>query len=130
MAKLRAHRSTLNVPATIVTALLPKDTIVSITGNNTVDKAPANALPIGIVLKPSRTASGSGTIETRFNQLLEVKASGAVVAGTRAKMAAVDGTTGENRVATFVEGTDPEGRCIGIFWKGGADGATVEVLTY
>ena len=70
MTKLRAHRQSLNIPATIVTALLPKDTFVSITNDKTVDKAGANALVIGSVLKPSRTASGSGTIETRYNSLV------------------------------------------------------------
>src|SRR5215213_1432973 len=131
--KLRSHRSTnLDIPATIVTALLAKDTIVAITGDRTVDKAGANAIPIGRVLKAPRTASGSATIETRFNALVEVKASGAVAAGDIVKLAAVDGTTGENRVAKWTGQTDavagdkPETR-YGVCWKGGADGATLEV---
>jgi hypothetical protein len=133
--KVRAHRSTLNIVATIVTALLPKDTIVSITANNTVDKAGANAVPLGRVLKVPRTANGSGTIETRFNALVEAKGVGTVAAGDIVKLAAVDGTTGETRVTKWTGQTDavagdkPETR-YGVCWKGGADGATLEILEY
>jgi hypothetical protein len=130
MTKLRAQFEGLAVPATIVTANLPKDTLVAITANRTVDKAGANALVVGRLFKPSKTANGSGTVETRFKELVEIKASGAVAAGARVKLAAVDGTTGENRAATFVEGTDTEPRYYGVCWSGGADGATIEVLTY
>jgi hypothetical protein len=135
MTKLRAHRSTLNIPATIVTANLPIDTIVSITGDKTVDKAGANAIPVGRVFKTARAANGSGTLETRFNALVEIKASGAVAAGEIVKLAAVDPGTGENRAAKWTGQTDavagdkPETR-YGICWKGGADGATLEVLEY
>jgi hypothetical protein len=128
--KLRAHRDTYNIPATIVTANLPKDTIVSITADKTVDRAGANALFVGRVLKPARAANGSGTIETRFNALVEVKASGAVAAGAEVKLAAVDPVTGENRVSTWVDGVDSPSRKYGVCWKGGADAATLEVLEY
>ncbi len=82
------------------------------------------------MLKPSRTAAGSGTVETRFNELVEIKAAGAVAAGDVVKMAAPDGVTGESRAAVFVSGTDAESRRYGVCWKGGADAATIEVLTY
>lgn len=133
--KLRALREGLSVPAIIATPNLPKDTLVAITANKTVDIAGANAIPIGRLIKPARVANGSGTVETRFKELVEIKASGAVAAGDIVKLAAVDGVTGENRVTNWTGQTDavagdkPETR-YGVCWKGGADGAVIEVLTY
>ncbi len=134
--KMRAHRSTnLNIVAIIVTANLPADTVVAITANKTVDRAGADAIPVGRVFKSPRVANGQGTIETPFNALVEVKASGAVAAGDIVKLAAVDPVTGETRVAKWTGQTDavagdkPETR-YGVCWKGGADGATLEVLEY
>lgn len=128
--KLRAHFEGLAVPAAVVTANLPKDTLVAITANRTVDKAGANALVVGRLFKPARAAGGSGTVETRFKELVEIKASGAVAAGARVKLAAPDPATGENRAAAFAEGVDAEARYYGVCWKGGADGDVIEVLTY
>jgi hypothetical protein len=134
--KIRAHRSNgLNIPATIHTANLPKDTVVAISGDKTVDKAGAGAIPLGFVFKPARSADGSGTIETSFHALIEVKGSGAIAAGDRVKLAAVDGTTGETVVAKWVSQTDAAAgdkpdTLFGVCWKGGADGATLEVLVY
>ena len=130
MTKLRAQVEGLAVPATVVTADLPKDTLVSITGDRTVDRAGANAKSIGRLFVPAREADATGTVETRYKELIEIKASGAVAAGDDVKLDAPDGTTGENRAAVFVEGTDAEPRRLGTCWKGGADGATLEVLTY
>lgn len=128
--KLRAQVEGLSIIATVVTAALPKDTIVAITSDMTVDKAGAGAKSVGRLFVPSRTANNQGTVETRFKERIEIKASGTVAANDDVKLAAPDGTTGENRVSTFVEGTDAEYKRFGRCWKGGADGATVEVLTY
>lgn len=128
--KLRAQKEGLAIPATIVTANLPKDTLVSITANRTVDKAGSNAHPVGRVVVPAKTANGQGTLETRYKELVEIKGSGALSAGALVKLAAVDGTTGENRVAAWVSGTDGYERLYGVVWFGGADGATLEVLTF
>lgn len=128
--KLRAQKEGLAVPATVVTANLPKDTLVSITGNRTVDKAGANAHAVGRLVVPSRTAAGRGTVETRYKELIEIKAANAVTAGQLVKMAAADGTTGENRVDVWVSGTDGAERIFGVCWNGGAGGATLEVLTF
>ena len=129
MVKKRAHVEGLSVPATIVTAKLPQDTLVTITANKTVDKAGADAVVIGRVLKSNREANGSGTIETRFKELVEVKGSGALVAGNRVKLAAADGG-GIQRVALWDPAADTADTLFGVVWKGGADGATLEVLTY
>lgn len=128
--KVRATSEGLAVPATVATANLPKDTIVKITANNTVDKADANAFPVGRLVAPAKSTNGKGAIETRFKELVEIKASGAVAANDFVKLATPDGTTGENRVSTWVDGTDSVKRIYGVCWKGGADGATIEVLVF
>lgn len=131
--KLRAQAEGLAILATIA-AVLAKDTLVKITADQTVSKAGANDIVIGRLTKPARTASATGTVETHFKELIEIKASGAIAAGERVKSAAADGS-GNQRVAKWTSQTDtvagdlPD-TLFGICWKGGADGATVEILTY
>jgi hypothetical protein len=120
----------LAVPATVVTANLTKDTLVSITANNTVDKAALNATPMGRLVVPSKTANGLGTVETRFKELIEIKTTAIVAAGDKLKLTAPDGTTGENTVGVWVSGTDGAERLFGVAWKGAASGGVAEVLTY
>jgi len=82
----------------------------------------------------TKVANEKAAVETRFKEFIEIKASGALVAGDRIKMAAADGG-GIQRVTKWISQTDalagdlPE-TLFGVCWKGGADGATVEVLTY
>lgn len=134
MTRLRAQVEGYAIMATFA-AVLAKDTIVAIVADRTVNIAGANAIPVGRVSVPAKVADETGTIETRFKELVEIKASGAVAAGDVVKMAAVDPVTGENRVAKWTGQTDavagdkPETR-YGLCWKGGADGATLEVLAY
>jgi hypothetical protein len=131
--KLRAQAEGLAVSATIA-AVLAKDTLLKITADRTVNKAGANDPVVGRLLKPARSANGSGTVETRFKELIEIKASGVIAAGDRVKLAAADGS-GNQRVAKWTSQTDtvagdqPD-TLFGICWKGGVDGATVEVLTF
>ena len=132
MGKLRAQLEGLSVPATIVTANLAKDTLVRITADKTVDAQNADAFVVGRVLKPSKDANGSGTIETRFKELMEMKADGAIAAGDPVK-ASTESPAGTQRVKKWIGQTDtvagdkPES-LLGICWKGGADAATVEIL--
>lgn len=132
--KIRARLEGLAILA-IFAAVLTKDTVVAITGNRTINKAGADAVAIGEVTVPAKAVNGNGTIETRFRALIEIKASGALVAGDRVKLAAADGGTGENRVTKWISQTDlvagdkPD-TLYGVVWYGGADGATVEVLVY
>lgn len=128
--KLRAQKEGLAIPAIVATASLPKDTLMSITADRKVDKAGANAKVIGRLVVPAKTANGNGTIETKFKELIEIKGSGALAAGALVKMAAVDGTTGENVVVAWVSGTDGFELLLGVVWFGGASGAVLEVLTY
>lgn len=127
--KLRAQVEGLAVPATVATAVHPKDTIMKISGDRTVDKADANAHPIGRLSVPAKAINGTGTVETHCKELIEIKFSGNIAAGALVKMAAPDGGTGENVVAAWVSGTDGAERIFGVVWKG-ANGAVGEVLVF
>lgn len=130
--KLRASREGLAIKATFV-ALLAKDTLVKITStNNTVDKAVANDFVVGRVSVPPMTATGTGTVELlgKFKELIEIKAGATLASGAYVKMAAADGTTGENVATTWVSGTDAIERLFGVVWKGANSGGTLEVLTF
>lgn len=131
--KLRSQFEGLAVLATIA-ALLAKDTLLAITGDATVDKAGAGAVVVGRLSVPAKTAGGKGTVETRFKELITIKASGAINAGDRVKMAAADGG-GIQRVAKWVSQTDLVAgdnaeTLLGVCWVGGADGADIQVLTF
>jgi hypothetical protein len=131
--KLKSQVEGLAV-AVIVAAVLVKDTLVKLTGDKTVDKAGADAVVIGRLVKPAREANGTGTVETRFKELITIKASGALVAGDRVKMAAADGG-GIQRVTKWISQTDAAAgdkpdTLLGVVFVGGADGADVQVLTY
>lgn len=127
--KLRAHKEGLAVIATIA-AVLAKDTLVAITGNRTVNAAGANANPIGRLVVPAKAAAGQGTVETKFKELVEIKTGAILAAGAPVKLAALDGTTGENVVVPWVSGTDGFERLYGVVWNGAASGGVAEVLTY
>lgn len=107
-------------------ATLVKDDIVKISANETIAKAGANDKSLGrfVVQFGDRF-----TVETRFKELIEIKASGVLAANDEVKLAADDGSANQ-RVTAFVEGTDAESRRFGRVWKGGADAATVKILTY
>lgn len=131
--KLRAQVEGLAI-AVICAAVLTKDTLVAITADKTVNKAGANAVVIGRLVKPAKANGETGTVETRFKELITIKASGAIAAGDRVKMAAADGG-GIQRVAPWVSQTDavagdkPD-TLFGVCFVGGADGADIQVLTY
>jgi hypothetical protein len=128
--KLRAQNEGLGLSAIVATANLPVDTLVSITADRKVDKAGLNANVIGRLVKPAKTANGQGAVESKFKELIEIKGSGTLAAGAPVKLAAVDGSTGENVVVAWVSGTDGAERLFGVVWFGGASGAVLEVLTY
>lgn len=132
--KLKSQVEGLAVAVIVATAALAKDTLVKLTGDKTVDKAGANAVVIGRLVKPARDANGSGTVETKFKELITIKASGAIAAGDRVKMAAADGG-GIQRVAKWISQTDLVAgdnaeTLFGVCFVGGADGADIQVLTY
>lgn len=112
-------------------AVLAKDTLVKISANNKVAKAgTANDVVVGRVVTPATAVDGQGTIETKFKELIEIKSTATIAAGEFVKIAAADGSTGENTAAKWVSGTDAWERLFGICLKGGDSGDTLEVLTY
>ena len=125
-----AYAHGLSVPATCQTANAPQDTLVEITGDETVAVAGADAFVAGRLVLKSGLANSEVTVETRFRELVEMKFSAALTAGTKIKLAAVDGTTGENRAAAYVEGTDAASRWAGIVWKGAGNGGVGKVLLF
>lgn len=131
--KLRAQKEGLGIRVTMA-ALLVADALVKLTADNTVNVAGANDFVIGRVSVAPKTSGGLGTVECigRIKEKIEIKVnqSGGLVAGDFVKMAAVDGTTGENRVAKWVTGTDAFERLVGIVCKGAADAGVAEVLTF
>lgn len=131
--KLRSQFEGLAITV-IFAAVVVKDALVAITANNTVNAAGADAVVIGRVTKPARAANEKGTVETRFKELGKMKASGAIAAGDRVKMAAADGQ-GNQRVTKWISQTDavagdkPD-TLLGVCLNGGADGADVDVLIF
>jgi hypothetical protein len=132
--KLKAQVEGLAIRA-IFAAVLGKDVLVAITANETINKAGAEAVYAGRVVSPAKEVNGIGSIETPFKERIAIKASGAIAAGDRVKLAAADGVTGENRVAKWTSQTDavagdkPD-TLFGVCWIGGADGAEIDVLVY
>lgn len=127
---LKAQDEGLGVPATVATANLPVDTLMSITGNATVGKAAADGFPIGRLRVPAKTTNGPGTVETRFKELVSMEADGAVTAGDWVKLGALSPTDTKHTAKVWVEGTDALKRLYGVCWVGGADEATIQVLTF
>ncbi len=127
--KLRAQKEGFAIRATIV-AILPKDTLVAISGDRTVAKAGANDVVVGRVSAPAKVASGVNTIETKFKELVEIKTGGVLAAGALVKLAAPDGTTGENVVVAWATGVDGYERLYGVVWFGAGSGGVAEVLAY
>lgn len=129
--KLLAQREGLALPMTIATAIHPKDTLVAITGDKTVDKAGANAHVAGRISVPSKSIGGIGTVEFRYKEYVECKiGSSAIAAGALVKLQAVDGTTGENVAIAWVSGTDAIERLWAICIKGASANGVAEFLTF
>lgn len=109
-------------------ANLPIDTLVKITGNETVALADAGATVIGRTITP--VVDGDVTVETRYRELSDLKFAAALVAGTFFKLGAPDGVTGENTAVAWVAGTDAEAAKCGIVWVGAAAGANGTVMMF
>lgn len=130
--KLRVQREGLAVPA-IMATVLAKNALVAISADRTVALATAGDTVVGRVSVPNKSAGAKGTVETRFKELIEIMANGAIAAGDRVKMSSISGSS--QRVAKFTATTaaadnDASDDILGICWFGGADTETIEVLTY
>lgn len=118
----------LSIPDAVFTQVLPKDAMVSITGNRTVDAAGAGGKVLGRVLVPARAAGEVGTVETFFRERHDLKTTTAIAAGDYFKMAAYDAASGESTVAKWTAGADAEELKAGVCFKGGAANSVVEVF--
>ncbi len=126
--KLRAQVEGLAVRA-IFAAVLAKNALVKIVDDREVDIADTeDDFCVGRAVKPAKAIDGTGTVETRFKELIEIRADGAIAAGEFVKIGSVD--TGLQCVTEFVPGTDSPELLFGVCWFGGADNATVEVLVF
>lgn len=103
------------------------DTAVKITGNATVDKHNGAGTFAGVVTA-KRNFNNKGTFDVVAKHHAKCKIQTAVAAGDSFKFGAVDTTTGENRIAPWVAGTDAIELRAGVVWIGGAAGATAEVF--
>lgn len=111
----------------IFAADLEVDTAVEITANKTVNKTAGGGTFIGTVLA-KRNAKNNGTVDVSAKAHAKFKIQADVTAGQSFKFAAVDGTTGECRIAPWVAGTDAIEKRAGVVWSGGAAGAYAEVF--
>lgn len=111
----------------IFAADLDIDTAVEITANKTVNKTAGAGTFIGTVLA-KRNAKNNGTVDVQAKAHAKVKIKTAVTAGQSFKFDTVDGTTGEERIAPWVAGTDAIELRAGVVWVGGATGAYAEVF--
>ncbi len=124
----------VGLPA-VIESVLPKDAMVEITDDATVDKhAGTGAVNIGFVRVPARVAGEQGTIETRFRATGTAKCDGALAAGELFKMS-TESPAGTQRVKKWVGQTDlvagdkPE-TADGVCWIGAADAGTATLLFY
>lgn len=128
--KVLANVEGLAVRATIESAGLAKDTLVNITGDKQVDIAGDGEVVHGYIsvpVKDSAEEDGEGTVETRFKSLVEVKA----VGGALAAGAIVTAGAPASDVSTVKAiGAGTYEKAFGVVWKGGAENALIEVLTY
>jgi len=113
----------------VFAADLDIDMAVKITANKTVNKADGTGTFIGTVTA-KRNANNNGTVDVIAKQHIKCKIQTAVTAGQEFKFGTLDGTTGENRIAPWVAGTDAVGLRIGVVWVGGATDAIAECFVY
>lgn len=111
----------------VFAADLDVDTAVKITGNKTVDKHDGSGTIIGVVTA-KRNASNNGTVDVLAKHHAKCKIQTTVTAGQSFKFGTLDGTTGENRIAPWVAGTDAIELRAGVVWVGGSAGATAEIF--
>ncbi|MBX7170154.1 MAG: hypothetical protein K1X72_04300 [Pyrinomonadaceae bacterium] len=125
---LRVKQGIVLSVVAIFAAVLKKDQIVSITANKTVNKSGAGSIAFGRVLVPAKAAGEEGTIEVFYREYHDIKTTTNIAANDFFKMAAPDGTTGENTIAKWVSGTDAEELKAGICFNGASANGTASVF--
>jgi hypothetical protein len=119
----------VSVPATIHTEKLPLGTYVKITGDATVDLIAAeDEVPVGFVMVSTKAADKKGTVQTRYQYLVDAECKGAIAAADRVKIGDTDG--GVQTFKKWISGTDNPSLIVGICWVGAADDAVGTFLIF
>lgn len=114
-------------PMTFAAATLLSGDIVKVTANETVDEAVAGDVPRGEVVVAPKNTADKGTVMLKGRSVIEVLFNGNIAANAEVKMSSL--SSGEQRVAAWVQGTDNENLKVGWVLKG-ANGALGLVVLY
>lgn len=109
-------------------AVVPKDNIVRVTANNTVNQAVATHVPRGYVVTPAKAANETGVVMLKGRAILKIKASATIAANDEVKMAALSGS--DQQVAPWVQGTDNENLKVGWALSGASSGSDATIVLY
>lgn len=113
-------------PMTFAANTLLKGDIVRVTGNETVDEAAATHVPRGHVVTPVSDVVNKGTVMLKGSAVIEVLFDGNIAANAEVKMSSL--SSGEQRVAAFVAGTDAENLKVGWVLRGANNAVGLVVL--
>lgn len=111
----------------IAAAIVPKDDVVRVTGNETVNQAVATHVPRGYIVKAATEINGKTSVMLKGRAVVEILCTGAIAANDELKMAALSGSN--QQVAAWVQGTDNENLKIGWALTGGTN-AVIKVVLY
>lgn len=113
-------------PVTFAATTLLKGDIVKVTANETVDEAAAGDVPRGEVITPVTDTANKGTVMLKGRAVIEILFNGNLAFNTEVKMSSL--SSGEQRVAAFVAGTDAENLKVGWVLKGANSALGLVVL--
>ena len=113
-------------PMTFAANTLLKGDIVRVTANETVDEAAATYVPRGEVETPVSDTANKGTVMLKGRKVIEILFDGNIAANAEVKMSSL--SSGEQRVAAFVAGTDAENLKVGWVLRGANNAVGLVVL--
>lgn len=113
-------------PMTFAANTLLKGDIVRVTANETVDEAAATHVPRGEVETPVSDTANKGTVMLKGRKVIEILFDGNIAANAEVKMSSL--SSGEQRVAAFVAGTDAENLKVGWVLRGANNAVGLVVL--
>ncbi|HMV51303.1 MAG TPA: hypothetical protein PLD20_00950 [Blastocatellia bacterium] len=114
-------------PVTVAAATLLSGDIVKVTGNETVDEAAAGDVPRGEIVIAPKNTTDKATVMLKGRAVVEILFNGNIAANAEVKMSSL--SSGEQRVAAWVQGTDNENLKVGWVLVG-ANGAVGKVVLY
>lgn len=113
-------------PMTFAVTTLLKGDIVRVTANETIDQAAAGDVPRGEVVTPVSDTANKGTVMLKGRSVIEILFNGNLAFNTEVKMSSL--SSGEQRVAAWVQGTDNENLKCGWVLKGANSAVGLVVL--